>query len=90
MTLELAFNNNCLDFKNKLDIIVKEFPLITYNAYNESYYKDKNKAYKLKNEWSAKKIPFVAIYEKDKMIKGFYSEADSDVIDSLIKYLNKN
>ena len=39
---------------------------------------------------SAKKTSFVAIYEKDKMIKGFYSEADSDVIDSLIKYLNKN
>ena len=61
-----------------------------YHFIDEGILKDKNKAYKLKNEWSAKKTPFVAIYEKDKMIKGFYSEADSDVIDSLIKYLNKN
>lgn len=88
MTLELAFNNNCLDFKNKLDIIVKEFPLIIYNAYNESYYKDKNKAYKLKGGFSARLAPF-AVFKDDKHTIPFYSESGDCNLSNIKEILNR-
>ena len=88
MTLELAFNNNCLDFKNKLDIIVKEFPLITYNAYNESYYKDKNKAYKLKGGFSARLAPFAVFKDNNHEIP-FYSESNECTLDNISEILNR-
>ena len=43
MILEIAFNDNCLDFKKQVDALVEEFPVLEYGAYNESHYK------KLKN-----------------------------------------
>lgn len=45
-------------------------------------------AWKIKGGFGAKLSPFAVIYEGDKPIKAFYSEAE-DVIKSLIKYLNE-
>lgn len=59
-----------------------------YHFIDEGTLKGKSQAFKLKNEWSARKTPFIAVYDGDKMVKGFYSEADNDVINSLIEYLN--
>ena len=50
--------------------------------------KEKRRAYLLKSEWGAKLSPFVALYEDNVMKKGFYSEDDKDVINTLINYLN--
>lgn len=50
--------------------------------------KEKRRAYLLKNEWGAKLSPFIALYEDNVMKKGFYSEDDKDVINTLINYLN--
>lgn len=47
----------------------------------------RSKGYKLKGNWGARKNPFVAIYDGDKCIKCFYSEASNDVISDLIQYL---
>ena len=46
-------------------------------------------AWKCKGALSAKLTPFAAIYENDVPIKAFYSEADDNVIKSLIEYLKK-
>lgn len=51
--------------------------------------KGKNAAWKLKNEFGARLDPFIVIYDNDKPIKAFYTEADVDVVESLIKYLNE-
>lgn len=51
--------------------------------------KEKRKAYSIKEEWGARLAPFIALYEDGKMLKGFYTEADNNVIDSFIKYLNE-
>ena len=52
-------------------------------------YKEKKQAYKLKASCGARMTPFVAVYEGDELIKAFYSEADKDVLNSLINYLNE-
>lgn len=47
----------------------------------------KREATKLKSFYAAKLEPFVAVEDKVKPLKAFYSEAMSDVIGELIKYL---
>jgi hypothetical protein len=51
--------------------------------------KDRSKAFKLKQEWGAKKTPFCLIEKDDKPIKAFYTESGEDAIEQLIKYLKK-
>lgn len=46
-------------------------------------------AWTLKNAWSAKKSPFAICMDGNKPIKAFYTEADNDIIKSLINYLNE-
>ena len=50
--------------------------------------KNKKDVWHIKNIFASKLSPFVGIFDKDTPIKAFYSEADNDVIGSLIKYLN--
>lgn len=47
----------------------------------------KSAAWKIKNEFGARLDPFIAIYNGDKPIKAFYTEADTDIVESLINYL---
>lgn len=50
----------------------------------------KSKGFKLKGAWGARLNPFIAIFDKDKMIKGIYREASKDPVKDLIDYLNGN
>lgn len=59
-----------------------------FTFYDEGSKKDKSKAYKLKEHWAAKKTPFAIVYDGEQVKKVFYSEADNNIIDSLVKYLN--
>lgn len=47
----------------------------------------KGTAYKLKSEWGAKLTPFGLVFDKDKPIKAFYSEASNNVINDLINFI---
>lgn len=57
---------------------------------DEGSLKGKKEAFKLKGAWGARLTPFVAVFDGEEIIKAFYSEADNDVIGSLIKYLKEN
>lgn len=46
-------------------------------------------AWKVKSHLASRVSPFAAIYENDNPIKAFYSEADDNIIQSLIEYLKK-
>lgn len=66
-----------------------EFPYPLYvNVYDIGSKEGKKKGWEIKNEWGAKKDPFIVCYKDGIVIKAFYSEADNNVINSLIKYLN--
>lgn len=50
--------------------------------------KGKKDSWKLKNQFGAKMTPFAVAYEGDKAVKAFYTEAEQNIIKSLIDYLN--
>lgn len=50
--------------------------------------KGKKEAWTLKSHWGARLDPFILVMNNEKVIKAFYSEADNNVIKSLIKYLD--
>ena len=52
--------------------------------------KDKSKAFKLKQDWGAKKNPFCLLEKDGKIEKAFYSETGVDAISQVIKYLKKD
>lgn len=51
--------------------------------------KNKKDVWHIKNIFASKLSPFVGLFDGETPIKAFYSEADKDVIGSLIKYLNE-
>lgn len=61
-----------------------------FHFYDELTKTGKKDAYKLKSEWGARKSPFALVCDKDNPIKAFYSEADNDIINSLINFINEN
>lgn len=57
-------------------------------TYDEGSYKEKKLAYKLKASCGARKTPFAAVFDGDELIKAFYTEADPNIIKSLIEYFH--
>ena len=49
--------------------------------------KERSKAFKLKQEWGARKDPFCLIEEDGKAVKAFYSETGDDAIIQLINFM---
>lgn len=66
---------------------IKSSPFIHF--IDEETLKGKKEAFKLKGAWGARMTPFAAVFEGEEIIKAFYSEADNDIIKSLIDYLNE-
>ena len=60
------------------------FHFINYRSKN-----GKKEAWKLMNHWAAKEIPFAIAMCNSDVVKVFYSEADDNIIKSLIKFLNE-
>jgi hypothetical protein len=85
--IDVYIVHNSLDLKDKFtnEDINSEFFI---HFIDEGTLKGKKKAYKLKSLWGARLTPFACVYEGDKMIKGFWSETDNNIIQSLINYLN--
>lgn len=68
---------------------IKADPFIHF--IDEGTKKGKSAAYKLKSAWGARLTPFAAVFNGDEIVKAFYTEADKDVIGTLINYLkNEN
>ena len=62
---------------------------LTFHFIDSQSLKTKREAWSLKSHWAAKEDPFAIAMDGDKAVKAFYSEAETDVINSLIKYLNE-
>lgn len=61
-----------------------------FHFYDIGSKRDRSAAFKLKGSFGAKENPFAVVFDKDKPIKAFYTEADKNVIQSLINYLRNN
>lgn len=88
--LKIAYNNKCENIVKELDKLIKDkYKLIDLESYNEDYYKEKSKAYKLKYEYSARMTPFaILIDEEGKVIQPYYSESNQCTIETIVKTLN--
>lgn len=62
-------------------------PNLFFHFIDERTRKGLKEAWKVKSALAARLSPFAAIYENDKPIKAFYTEADDNIINSLIEYL---
>ena len=51
---------------------------------------ERNKAYKIQQEWGSTQTPFALVRKDDKVIKAFYAEDNDNVISKLISYLNEH
>lgn len=60
-----------------------------FHFYDIGSMKDRSTAYKLKGQFGARLDPFAVVFNKDKAVKAFYTEADDHVIESLLKYLKE-
>ena len=87
MTLELAYNNDILDFKKQLEDLATIYS-VTIKAYNESHYLEKKKAYRLKGGYSARLVPF-ALFKDDNHEIPFYSESNECTLDNISEILNR-
>ena len=87
MTLELAYNNDILDFKKQLEDLATIYS-VTIRTYNESHYLEKKKAYRLKGSYSARLVPFVISKDNNHEIP-FYSESNECTLDNISEILNR-
>lgn len=71
----------------ELGEFVIDSPFFTF--IDDRTYRGRKEAWRLKGQFSAKLSPFAVVYNNNKPIKAFYSEAEN-VIQSLITYLNEN
>lgn len=85
LTLYICYNDDCSEFPKQIQ---SKFPELTINAYNESHYAEKKKAYKIKGGYSARMTPFMLLLGPEKTyIQAFYSEDDKCNLKNLEKCL---
>lgn len=73
MVLHICYNNTCFDLPTRIKEICPNN--IKIETYDETLYKEKKKAYKIKGGYSARMTPFMLLTNnKNKYIKAFYSE----------------
>ena len=89
-TLSIAYNNDSKDFFQAISELLKnDYSSVTLLGYNESTFKSRNKAFKLKGGWSARMTPFTLITDAEgNPLKAFYSEAEECTIDNIKFYLD--
>lgn len=77
------------DINDKIRLEEAETPPFFVHYYDMLSKEGKSKGYKLKSEFGAKQDPFAAVYNKESVLKAYYSEDSKDIISDLIKDLNE-
>lgn len=90
MILKVVYNDKSISLINELQSILKEFPMIELESYQEEIFKEKRKAFKLKGAFSAKITPFAVLYDNKKVpIIVFYSESHDCTFENIINKLKE-
>lgn len=86
LSVKVVYNDDCkADFGTLLSAVGNPM----FEFINESNFKDLKKAWKYKNEASAKEVPFIGVYKDKELIKAFYKEDNSATQDNFYKWLNQ-
>ena len=78
--------SNTEDYNRLLILEIGPYYIHDYDMLTKS---GKSKGWKLKNEWGAKKDPFILVSIEDKVLKCFYSESNSDIISELEEWFKE-
>lgn len=87
--LYICYNNNCPDFPKAIIEYCKQIG-IEVICYNENYYKERAKAFRIKGGYSARMAPFMLLERSGKYERAFYSENGGCTLDALKCYLENN
>ena len=91
MILKVAYDDNSENLIKGLKEILIGYPLIELEAYHEQVFKERKKAFAIKNEWGTRKSPFAILIDNDnKPIIAFYSERNECTIDNISETLKSH
>ena len=75
MILKVAYDDNSEKLITELKEILVNFPMIELEAYHEQIFKERKKAFAIKNEWGTRLAPFAILIDNDDVpVIAFYSE----------------
>ena len=75
MQLKVAYDDNSEQLIVKLKEVLPKYPLVELEAYHEQLFKERKKAFAIKNEWGTRLAPFAILIDNDNTpVIAFYSE----------------
>lgn len=75
MILKVAYDYSSEKLITELKEVLEKFPLVNLETYHENLFKERKKAFSLKNEWGTRKAPFAILIDNDQNpVIAFYSE----------------
>ena len=78
MILKVAYDDNSEKLITELKEILVNFPMIELETYHEQIFKERKKAFAIKNEWGTRLTPFAILIDNDNTpVIAFYSEKGS-------------
>ena len=89
MVLKVAYNDDSSKFVEELIENIKGYPLIKLETYHEQLFKERKKAFAIKNEWGTRECPFAILIDNKEPIKAFYNEQNNCNLDTIINFLNQ-
>ena len=88
MQLKVAYDDNSEQLIVKLKESLVDFPMIELEAYHEQLFKERKKAFAIKNEWGTRMTPFAILIDNDyNPVIAFYSEQNNCTEDRIIEAL---
>lgn len=88
MLLKIAYNNYSEELISQLKDYVKKFPSVQLETFHEQVFKERKKAFAIKNEWGTKQSPFAILIDDNKIpVTAFYSERNECTLDKIIEVL---
>lgn len=92
MQLKVAYDDNSEQLVAGLKKSLVDFPMIELETYHEQLFKERKKAFAIKNEWGTRISPFaILIDNNDVPVIAFYSEqgncTETKIIEALKNWI---
>ena len=89
MKLKLAITDTYKQLAEDISLLVKNYPTVEFEYFNEEIFKERKKAFALKNEWGTRMAPFAVLVDNEKNpIYAFYSERQECTLEKIKSILN--
>ena len=90
MTLKVTYDDNSENLITELKKFLIDYPMVELETYHENLFKERKKAFAIKNEWGTRKSPFAILIDNEcTPVVAFYSEQGDCTTSKIIDALNK-